>query len=577
MKVKVAKTAGFCMGVKRAMEIALEAAKADVRPIYTHGPLIHNPQALEMLEKKGISIMRDAASLQNGTVIIRAHGIAPDERAAIEAQGVKIADATCPHVLRVQVIIRKHVRKGYTCVIVGDKGHAEVVGLLGFAQGRGHVVETPADLDRLPLSDKMCVVAQTTQDRAFYEQVCARLSEKRPDICIFDTICDSTSQRQAEVLDLARQVDAMIVVGGRGSANTTRLVNISRNAGKPTFHVERASELNKDELKKYGTVGVTAGASTPTWLIDEVVDLVRAIPQTSLERVLGTMVWGFQLLLATCVYTAVGAACLSYAAAALMDIPSRSTYALIAAASVLGLHLLNRVMEDKPQQTDIPLLPMFYARHAIALSLVAVAGVACALAVAAVLGWVVLGLLGACCVAGVIYRLRVLPRPVAALLGHDRLEDIPGTKELFLSTAWTVVVILPAAVTEAGWRPSVFVAAAFVFLLAFLRILSLSVREIEWDAVVGRETIPTVFGLRATKTMAALSVVGLAAVLLAGARLDWTGPVAYALLGNVFYVCAYLFVYNRRWVTRAAFYEGLVDANFILAGLLAYLYVRLIE
>jgi 4-hydroxy-3-methylbut-2-enyl diphosphate reductase len=562
------------------MEIALEAAQAGARPIYTHGPLIHNPQVLEMLEKKGVSVLPDVEALQTppraglpgGTVIVRAHGIAPEERKAIGQKGVEIADATCPHVLRVQTILKRHVEKGYTCIIVGDQGHAEVVGLLGFAAGKGFVVESLDDVEKIPASEKMAVVAQTTQDRGFYEKVCEALSKRFPDICIFDTICDSTSQRQAEVLELAREVDAMIVVGGRGSANTNRLANISKSTGKPTFHVEQASELDKGALRAFRVVGVTAGASTPTWLINEVVDYVRGIPQTPFEYCAWAFSWAFQLALVTCLYAAVGAGFLTYASAALMGASHHRRYALIAAMAVLGLHLLNRALEKSTSKAEAPLFSAFYTRYRLLLISAVVGAVGCALALAATLGWLVMALLAVCCLAGIVYRLRIIPPPVAALLGHKSLQDIPGTKELFIATAWTVVAVMPAAVHEVGFRASVLVAAVFTFTLTFLRIVALDVREIQWDAIVGRETIPVVFGLRATKVLLVVLAIGLAGILLAAGRFAWALPVAYLLLVNVAYACGYLYSYHRRWITRGVVYEGIVDANFILAGILAYLY-----
>lgn len=572
MKVKVAKTAGFCMGVKRAMDIALEAARSSRRPIYTLGPLIHNPQVLEILERRGVGIVRDVNSIQGGTVIVRAHGIAPQERQVLLDKGVEIADATCPHVLRVQSIIMKHVEKGYTCIIVGDKGHAEVVGLLGFAMGKGHVVERLENVDNIPASEKMIVVAQTTQDREFYEKVCEALSKRFSNICIFDTICNSTAQRQAEVQDLARQVDAMIVVGGRNSANTNRLVNIAKSTGRPTFHVERAAELDANALRSFRVVGVTAGASTPTWLINEVVDYVRSIAHTPTERLWKAWTWILQLLLVTCVFPAVGAACLNYASAVLMGVQPQWLYALTAASAVWGLHLLNRVLEKDEYQACAPLFPAFYPRHQYVLALIAICAVAVALFLAATQGWGVLGLLAACCVAGVVYRLKIIPKPIEKLIGRKSLQEIPATKELFLATAWTVVAAIPAAVGEAGWQPASFVAAAFVFGLVFLRAVALDVREIQWDAIMGRDTISTVFGLFVTKVICALVTLGLTALLLMAGMFEWTAPVAFILLINPAYAAGYLYFYHRRWITGGVSYEGIVDANFILAGLLTFLY-----
>jgi 4-hydroxy-3-methylbut-2-enyl diphosphate reductase len=288
--------------------------------------------------------------------------------------------------------------------------------------------------------------------------------------------------------------------------------------------------------------------------------------------VLKRLAWAFQLLLVTCLYAAAGAACLSYASAVLMGRSPQWRHVFMAATAVLGLHLLNRTLEESPHEANAPLFSAFYVRFRAALTVVAVLAVTCAMTLAAIEGWVVLGLFAACCVAGVVYRLRIIPRPLAALLKHDSLQDIPGTKELFLAVAWTVVVVSPTAFAQEKFPWSALVAAAFTFGLTFMRIVALDVREIQWDAIVGRETIPTVLGLRATKLTLVLLAAGLAAILLAAARLGWASPAAYLLLANIAYACAYLYLYHRRWVTRSAAFEGLADANFLLAGVLAWLY-----
>ncbi len=229
MKVKLAKTAGFCMGVRRAMNIVLDAASKKEGKLYTYGPLVHNPQAIEMLRQKGVEVIENE-TVSNATVILRAHGVAPAERKRLKETGNLICDATCPHVARAHAIIKKGINKGYDAIIIGDKGHAEVNGLLGFAGDRGYVVENPEDVDNLPDIKKAYVVAQTTQDRKTYQEIINRIIEKVPEYEIFDTICEATNMRQKEVLELAKEVDAMVVIGGKNSANTKRLYELSLSA-----------------------------------------------------------------------------------------------------------------------------------------------------------------------------------------------------------------------------------------------------------------------------------------------------------------------------------------------------------
>ena len=266
LKVKLAKTAGFCWGVKRALDIVMDVSEKVKGTLYTYGPLIHNPQVIEMLESKNIKVLKDFKSADADNLVIRTHGITPTKRREIKKNGFNINDATCPLVMKVQSIIKRHARKGYSTIIAGDKDHAEVEGLLGFTAGRGNVVESLSGVDSLPYMEMICVVAQTTFDKNLYKNITSRILKRFPDALIFKTTCDTTDERQTEVINLAKTVDAMIVVGGKNSANTARLAQISKASGVPTFFIETEKEIDEKQLNGFQTVGVTAGASTPTWM-----------------------------------------------------------------------------------------------------------------------------------------------------------------------------------------------------------------------------------------------------------------------------------------------------------------------
>lgn len=275
MHVKLVDATGFCMGVQRAVSMTLKAADRGESKICTYGPLIHNPQVIELLKGKGIEIISDLRELHSGIVVIRAHGISPQKKKEIEETGAQILDATCPRVKRVQKIIRQYATQGYATLIVGDKEHAEVVGLLGFSQGKGFVVTSEEEVEDLPGLKKVCVVAQTTQNERSFNQVSRRVKERFTESLIFNTICDSTQKRQGKTLELARQVDGMVVVGGKNSGNTLRLVKLSESTGTPTFFIEHEDELDMERLKFLATVGVVGGTSTPLWILERVVKRIE--------------------------------------------------------------------------------------------------------------------------------------------------------------------------------------------------------------------------------------------------------------------------------------------------------------
>ena len=351
MTIKLAKTAGFCMGVKRAVDVVLDmAGHRNGEAIYTYGPLIHNPQTVELLRKRGIIPIRSLDEIDcapaGAAMVIRAHGISPAERKKIKEKGFRIIDATCPKVAHVQAIIRKHVAAGFTVLIAGDWEHPEVNGLLGFAGEAGIVLGVPGDVDRLPALPKVCVVAQTTQSLEDYAAIVRRVKERFPEAVIFDTICDSTETRQTEIKALAAGTDAVFIVGGRNSANTRRLAELARLQGKPAFHIETSDELQGIDIEPYRRIGVSAGASTPNWIIDRVVDHLtgRLGKREELLRHL-FKIWVFAVR--TDIYSAAGAGCLSFAAMLLQGLPVNPLPILTASLYVYAMHVLNRFINRK--------------------------------------------------------------------------------------------------------------------------------------------------------------------------------------------------------------------------------------
>ncbi len=272
MKVRIARRAGFCMGVRRAMRLALKAAETSSKPVYTYGPLIHNPQVLALLERIGVRDLHRSGKAADGVVIIRAHGIPPQEKEALLASGLEVIDGTCPRVAKVQALARKYSREGYRVIIIGDRDHAEVRGILGYTGDQGLVVSNLRDLDQLPPLEKYVILSQTTQDEEVFEMLSREILSRFPGGEVINTICHATHVRQESVRELARSCEAIIVVGGRGSANTNRLAQIAREEGCEALLVETPEEIPLEEISRFRTVGVSAGASTPNWIINGVVE-----------------------------------------------------------------------------------------------------------------------------------------------------------------------------------------------------------------------------------------------------------------------------------------------------------------
>ncbi len=268
MEVILADYLGFCYGVKRAVSIAKENASSDGTAC-TLGPIIHNPQMVERLKDEGVGTVESLEEMDKGTIIIRSHGVGPAVYADAERRGLELVDATCPHVKKAQLSAKALVDDGYKVVIIGEKRHPEVHSIFEWSDCKADIVETEEEAEALHSCAKLGIVCQTTFSGDKFKQIVSRLLEKSRDIRIQRTICTATDQRQAAALELAAKVDLMLVIGGKNSANTTRLARICEEKCL-TYHIETAEELQDEWFDKIEKIGITAGASTPDWIIKEV-------------------------------------------------------------------------------------------------------------------------------------------------------------------------------------------------------------------------------------------------------------------------------------------------------------------
>jgi (E)-4-hydroxy-3-methyl-but-2-enyl pyrophosphate reductase len=275
MKISVVKNAGFCFGVKRALNLAFEEAKKSGKRVYTLGPLIHNPQVVEELKREGVQPVQNIVKLKSGTLIIRSHGAHPRIIREAKKKGLKIIDATCPFVRRAQKNARALYKDGYQVVVVGEAHHPEVQGIIGYAGDEALVVNQDTTNLNLPKDKRIGVIAQTTLHLDTFKQVVGLLLEKSREIKIFNTICNATANVQKATLEMTKDVDLMIVVGGKNSANTSRLAKLCKEKDKPTYHVETSTELKKGWFKDKKRIGVTAGTSTPNWIINQVIKKIK--------------------------------------------------------------------------------------------------------------------------------------------------------------------------------------------------------------------------------------------------------------------------------------------------------------
>ena len=577
MKVRLAKSSGYCMGVRRAVELALEAVHTRQGPIYSYGPLIHNPQALELLGAKGLTVLSPDAeavdAARGGTIIIRAHGIPPDERAALESRGLEVIDATCPRVIRVQAIIRKHAAQGYTTIIWGFPDHPEVVGLRGHADGRGMVIQDREDVAGLPHADKVILVAQTTQKKVRFQEVADAVRARWPEALVFDTICGATERRQDEVRRLAREVQAMVVVGGHSSGNTTRLADVARDQGVRTVHLETEDELDPNWLGDAQTVGVTAGASTPNWMIKRV---IRRLERLSRKGRPSFRVWVRRILRAMIlsnVYAGLGAGSLCLAGALLQGAAPKAEHFGVTFFYVHAMHMLNLFLDKEASKFNDPDRALFLEKHKlILLASGAFSGIV-SLAWGLMLGVKVFLLLAGLSVLGVLYAVPLVPRSWTRLTRIRRLKDIPSSKTLAVSGGWALILaLIPTLTPEVRCCGATLQVGLFILLLVFIRSALGDILEIQGDRIVGRETIPIIIGEKTTLNLLHVLTAILALHLVTGWMSGLLTTLAPVLLICVVYAAAYQYLFRRYRIMGSVFFEAVIDANFILAGVLSGLW-----
>ncbi len=572
MKVILAKTAGFCMGVRRAMEMVMAESNKKEGPLFTFGPLIHNKQVLDLLEAKGIKATDNTTGLTTGRILIRAHGIPPRQREMLQNSGLKVIDATCPKVTRVQAIIRHQSNKDRSTIIVGDKNHAEVIGLMGYSKEPAHLIERKSDVANLPQLESPFVVAQTTQDAEEFKEIVTALQERFPDIQVFDTICDATHERQAEVRTFKSQVEGVVVVGGYHSANTQRLAKISEEEHLPTFHVETEKELPREALSRMKVIGLTAGASTPHWLIKNVMQEIETIQA---ERETPFVHWVkriFRFLMLSNLAAAIGAFSFAYGALHLAGGRTDLVFPVMATLYIYAMHVFNRFLDKGAASYHDPGRAAFQKQYRGLLILMGSTATGIALILSFMTGFGTFMTLVGLSLLGVVYSIPLIPESAGNRYRFVKIKDIPGSRSLSEALAWlAVMVLLPLFSSPSGPVLSVLMTAVVVFSFSYARAILFSLFQLQGDLMVGTETLPITLGER--RTIALFKrILLVTALLLVGSSLFGLVSSGFLLmLIPILTLFMCLYAYEKQWLSPGIVLEGLVESNFVFAGLLVLL------
>lgn len=582
MKALLASQSGFCDGVKRAIRLALNGAAAHGRLI-ADGPLVHNRQAVDFLSLYGVETGADALdSGRNRSILIRAHGVTPAQRRRWQEEGAALVDATCAHVAANQRLAADASARGLRVVLAGDRDHAEVAAVSGSAPGGCDILSTLDEARAYATDQPFIFMAQTTFDVDLFAAMAEAVSRNNPRCEVRNTICRATQKRQAEAKRLARRADALVVVGGKHSANTRRLAEAGRVGGKPVFAVETAADLDAAAFAGFTKVAVIAGASTPGWITQEVVDRLRFLGRTTLWTLLERMLY---ILVESRLLTAVSAFGLGLAAGLFLLRELRLEPALAAALYVFFAHTLNRRLPLNPAARRLSPTDSFYRLRRQPMLILAWLSLALGLALAADLGRGVFTLYLVAAIAASAFawmgkhasdKLESAGRvwPSAAILRHKE-SVLSLVRLLAMAVGWALVLIAPYGVL--GASPAGMAAAAlFVLLLRLGGSLVRDLHDIASDRLMGIDTLPGHIGSDKAARLAD-TVLGVAAILpfVAAAGMVRDGQPS---VGFVFLLCLptvpalgirLMELVRQGRLADGVRLRGAIDAMGCLAGLLA--------
>ena len=559
------------MGVRRAVETTLETVHKGNGKIVTFGPLIHNPQVLGLLKEQGVDILTDIPEKLSGTVIIRAHGVPPSQKERLLAAGADVKDATCPRVMKVQAIIKKYRDQHYTTIIIGDKNHAEVVGLMGYAEPAVQVVSDENDVKNLKLSGPYIIVSQTTQDEMAFNRLSNQIIERFPDGKIFNTICDSTHKRQEEVRNLCKKVQAIVVVGGRGSANTQRLGQIAEEMGCQVFMAETQEDLDFGVLSKFDRVGVTAGASTPTWMINRIVRALESCHGKG-DSLFTFFFFSFlRSVMASNLFISLAGGLLALICRILQRSQPDARDFFVTFGYLFAIHNLNRYADYKTKRLNDPRQEAFWRHYSLPLLVLSAFALVLSVSFALLEGTLHFVLLLMISLLGILYSVPFIPRVITNIIRVRKLKEIPGSKTFFVALAWSFVTVLIPALNSNALSPENLSVFLLIGLFVFIRTVLFDVFDVQGDMIAGKETLPVCIGEKKSIRLLYFSMAMLAALLVLFTAIGMTAKSGIWMLGPVCSLLLLTRLYEKKKVIQGIRLEFWLESHFYLIAAFVWL------
>lgn len=566
MKIEMAKNSGFCMGVRKAVIKIVDELNSSKESIYMYGPLIHNPQTIEVLKNRGLVTINSLEEISNKQIAIRTHGIPVEENKKIRKNASRTINLTCSRVARVQSIIKKYSGDGYYTIIIGDKDHAEVIGLKSYARSGVHVVSDFDDIKNIGHADKYIVVSQTTHERNQYDCFVSEISKKFINVFVMDTICDSTKLRQDDVKNgISRGIDTLVVVGGKNSANTSRLLKIGLDSGIKSFHIETDAELKKSDLKDSQYVLVTAGASTPGWIINNVLEKLYIIKNEKSNFLVKGLKFYLELLIRSNIISSLASFIMVLLAQLYAGIDTDFRYAVISSLFIFVMYSVNNYLDRNFLIQSNSYKYKIYDKYGTILLFLSIISFIISIIAALNISYQVATILLITYSFGILYSTPAVKKMVKHT-GINILKRIYNTK-VVTEPGWLLsVIVIPyyGMNVPAGIYLSAFI---YFFIFIFIRHMIIDFVAYQGDLILGRDTLPTWLGVKASifVTYGVVSTGSIFFILVS----FFSGRLIFILL----VLCIIFYALLLKKIQKTDYlislrYEFIIDSNYFLMALI---------
>ncbi len=550
------------MGVRNAILKIVKEINTSPGDIYVYGPLIHNPQTIDVLKNRGLKTVTHLDEIQGKEIAIRTHGITVEENKKLKKNSRRLINLTCPRVSRVQSIIKKFSNNGYYTIIVGDSNHAEVIGLKSFAARGVSVISCKEDIKNIPERPKYILVSQTTLDQYFFDTLVQIIIGKFRNIEIVDTICDSTRLRQEDVIGGIRKgIDTLVVVGGKNSANTKRLAKIGQESGIKTFYIETEEEINQNDFENTDNVLVTAGASTPGWIINNVLEKLFTIKYNKTHFMVNTVKILLEFLVRTNLLSSFAGFFLTIIAQLFYNSVIDFRYSLISFFFIFSMYSTNNYFERDFLKVSNSYKYQIYDRFGLLLMFLSVLFMSASVFLAIDLNLESTLILILSYLFGFTYSTRWL-KSVIRKLPIQFLRRLYNTK-IITSFGWLIVTVILPLIHHAADYLLLITLTTFILGFVFIRNMLIDLIALQGDLIFGRETVPILLGIRKTRTIIYSFSVVSSLLLIVSAF--YRGDLFILLYNiNLLYFIKLFNKINRVTYLISLKYELLVDFNYLL-------------